>query len=212
MLKWFILSFFIAHNAFSESIVIKRFQMLKTPDGKHQNCQTEEDYHQAGTYSIHLNSNEISEDGLVKTDLAVIGKKCLQFSGSTPQQFYYFWQELDILAPYHFILPEGIVSVESFGHHLQVVDRSLTLLARIPLLSLLPFTSSAEFIVDIEKGILPANFEQYERGELVSSVFYVYLEAQMIWNYSWGIPVRQFVDHGPAYSLIYFIQKMKAAQ
>jgi hypothetical protein len=212
MLKWYFFSFFIAQSALSESIVIKRFQMLKTPDGKHQNCQTREDYYQPGTYSIHLNSNEILDDGLIKTDLAVIGKKCLQFSGSGTLQFYYFWQELDILAPYQFFLPEGNVLVESFGHHLQVVDRSLTLLTSIPLLPQFSFSPSVEFIVDIEKGILPENLEQYERGELVSSVFYVYVESQMIWNYSWGIPLRRFVDQGPAFSLIYFIQKIKADQ
>lgn len=204
----------LGFSAIAEAKVkLKKFDMMKTADGKLQFCKESSDYYQPGTYTVHAIDHEIIEDS-VNSKTLVIGRKCRQYQGPNNSTLY-VWRELDLFTDYNFEILRYVdsdftaeyVTVKSEDHKLVVADRSFNTVAEVDLTEAYWGVGEAQFSVDLKKGILPENTDQFENGKVVSSVFFVYVRTKRTQTYSWNDNVDRFLHTGPAYSFIYFIQK-----
>lgn len=194
---------------------IRKFQIIKTQDGKLQFCNEGPDYYQPATYSLHLEKNEVTQRDQVETKVLAVGKKCQRYKTPGTDNYLYVWRELDLFEEYKYEVVryfeeqfiEEYVTVKSAKHTLIVADRSFKTLSETKLDEAFWGTGEGTFEVDLKKGILPDNLQQYERGQVVSSVFFVYIRTQRTQVYSWNRDEDTFLHSGAAYSFIYYIQK-----
>lgn len=68
----------LAFSAVAEAKVkIRKFEILKTQDGKVQFCKESSDYYQPGTYTIHAIDHQMQDDAVVATKALAVGKNVI---------------------------------------------------------------------------------------------------------------------------------------
>ncbi len=210
-----LIAMLLAFSAVAEAKVkIRKFEILKTQDGKVQFCKESSDYYQQGTYTIHDVDHDMQEGAIVKTKALAVGKKCSKYEDSNGSEVY-IWRDLDLFSDYnyevmHYVAPDFVpeyITVKCENLKLIVADRSFTTLAEVDLVEGFRGQGEAEFQLDLIKGISKENIEQFENGKTVSSVLFLYIRTSRTQTYSWSDSIDKFLFSGPSFSFIYFIQK-----
>lgn len=205
----------LAYSAIAEAKVeIKRFEVLKTQDGKVQFCKESSDYYQPGTYSLHGIQNTIKENTIVDSHILAVGKKCSKYSTANNEQLY-IWKELSLFSDYDYEIMRYLdsdfvteyVTVKSKYHTLVVVNREFKVLTEVALNETIYGRGETHFTVDLTAGILEENLEQFHMGKTVSSVLFVFIKTKRTHRYSWSDEPDSFLFSGPSFSFIYFVQK-----